>query len=86
MYREFCFFLFKKLYRNKIKGTLVDTVPGSNLIGKIALVEEKVTENSGRVLVGDVYWKAEADGESFEKGEEVYVKDVSGTKLTVGKK
>jgi len=78
-------FLFKKLYGKKIKVKITDAEPGSELIGKIAVVEDLVSDNSGRVKVGDVYWKAETDGEVIEKGEEVKVKNVNGTKLVVGK-
>lgn len=78
-------FLFKKLYGKKIKVNIINVEPGSELIGKIAVVEASVSDKAGRVKVGDVYWKAETDGEVIEKGQEVKVKNVNGTKLIVGK-
>ena len=63
-----------------------DVDQNENLIGKSVKVIEDTNGISGRILVGDVYWKAVSEtGETIQKGETATVKSVNGTKLTINK-
>ena len=54
------------------------------LIGRVATVSEPVSVLGGKVLVGDVYWRAES-GEELPVGTVVTVREVRGTTLIVEK-
>ena len=77
-------FVFKKLYKGKIKpatGEDVDYTP----VGKIAIVCEDVTDFGGKVRVDDVYWKAISKDGKISEGEKVKIVSISGTTLIVDK-
>ncbi len=58
----------------------------SRLIGRKAIVSEKITAMNGRVKVGDVLWLAEsADGNDIEVGTMVKITDAKSNMLVVEK-
>lgn len=78
-----CLFLCKKLFSKSRKETLDDT--NDKLIGKTAKAQTVISGDEGKVLIGDVYWRATAD-EVIEEGETVVIKEANGNVLTVCKK
>ncbi len=79
--------LFNKFYRGKLKKKQ-DTVDADHrLIGRSASAAEPITSEGGKVLVGDIYWRAvNEDDSTIESGAVVEIKSVEGTTLVVSKK
>ena len=76
----------RKIYNKHIKKPVDDVDKNEKLIGKTAKVAEDTNGISGRILVGDVYWKAVSEnGDIIPKGETVKVKSVNGTTLVINK-
>lgn len=76
----------RKIYNKHIKKPVDDIDQNEKLLGKTATVIEDTNSITGRILVGDVYWKAVSEsGETFSKGEIVVIKSVNGTTLTINK-
>ncbi|MBQ2676263.1 MAG: NfeD family protein [Clostridia bacterium] len=81
--------LFKKKFSAKFSrgGSSADLNPDSKLIGKTAVAQSVIDDNDGKVLLGDVYWRAVSeDGSEIQEGSRVTVQSVSGTVLTVKSK
>ena len=77
----------RKIYKKHIKKPVDDVDQNEKLIGKVAIVTEETTPISGRILVGDVYWRAVSEnGDIIPKGETVVIKRVDGTTLVINKK
>lgn len=72
----------KKVYKKQTKSVDDDNL---KLIGKTAVTTEKVTPDNGKVLVGDIYWRAVSDT-PIEENEAVIIIDIKGTTLVVAKK
>lgn len=72
----------KKVYKKQTKAVDDDNL---KLIGKTAVTTEKVTPDNGKVLVGDIYWRAVSDTPIGEN-EAVIIIDIKGTTLIVAKK
>lgn len=72
----------KKVYKKQTKAVDDDNL---KLIGKTAVTTEKVTPDNGKVLVGDIYWRAVSDT-PIEENEAVIIIDIKGTTLIVAKK
>lgn len=72
----------KKVYKKQTKSVDDDNL---KLIGKTAVTTEKVTPDNGKVLVGDIYWRAVSDT-PIEENEAVIIIDIKGTTLSVAKK
>lgn len=78
--------VFRNLYRKRIKKRDETLRPENQLIGKSAVTTEKTDKNGGKVLAGDVYWRAVTDdGSTIEKDETVIITDVKGTSLIIKK-
>lgn len=77
-----CLALSKKVYK-RIKKT-EEVNPNDRLIGTTAKVVETVSQSDGKVLIGDVYWRAICD-EQVDIGEVVVVEKINGTTLVVSK-
>lgn len=76
----------RKIYNKHIKKPVDDVDQNEKLIGKIATVAENTNGITGRILVGDIYWKAVTEnGEIIPKGETVIIKGVNGTTLVINK-
>ncbi len=76
----------RKIYNKHIKKPVDDVDQNENLLGKTATVTEDTNGIMGRILVGDVYWKAiSEDGNIIQKGETVKIKSVNGTTLVINK-
>lgn len=76
----------RKIYKKHIKKPVDDVDQNEKLLGKAALVTEDTNAISGRILVGDVYWRAVSEnGETIPKGETVVIKGVEGTTLKINK-
>ena len=76
----------RKIYNKHIKKPVDDVDQNEKLIGKTAKVAEDTNGISGRILVGDVYWKAVSEnGDIIPKGETVKIKSVNGTSLVINK-
>lgn len=78
-------FLFKRFFSGKLRRSPMKD-PNEALIGKTATATSDINEDDGKVLVGDVYWRAVATTGKIASGETVRIKSVSGTTLTVEKK
>ncbi len=78
-----CLFFCKKFFSKSRKESLDDT--SDKLIGKTAKAQTVISDDEGKVLIGDVYWRATAD-DVIEEGETVVIKEVNGNILTVCKK
>lgn len=77
----------RKIYKKHIKKPVDDVDQNEKLLGKTATVTEETNAISGRILVGDVYWRAVSEnGETIPKGETVVIKGVNGTTLVINKK
>lgn len=77
----------RKIYKKHIKKPVDDVDQNEKLMGKAAIVIEDTTPISGRILVGDVYWRAVSEnGDIISKGETVVIKRVEGTTLVINKK
>ena len=77
----------RKIYKKHIKKPVDDVDQNEKLLGKVAIVTEDTTPISGRILVGDVYWRAVSEnGDIISKGETVVIKRVEGTTLVINKK
>lgn len=64
----------------KVKDVLPTNADGE--VGKLAVVTERISneDNTGRVRIGGVNWKARSfDGSTFPIGENVCVEKISGT-------
>lgn len=76
----------RKIYNKHIKKPVDDVDQNEKLIGKTATVAEDTNGFTGRILVGDIYWKAVSkNGEAISKGETVIIKGVNGTTLVIDK-
>lgn len=76
----------RKIYNKHIKKPVDDVDQNENLLGKTATVTEDTNGISGRILVGDVYWRAVSEnGDTIQKGETVKIKGVNGTTLVINK-
>jgi membrane protein implicated in regulation of membrane protease activity len=76
----------RKIYNKHIKKKVDDVDQNENLIGKTVKVTEDTNGISGRILSGDIYWKAVSEnGETITKGETAVVRSVNGTTLVIKK-
>ena len=76
----------RKIYKKHIKKPVDDVDQNEKLLGKTATVTEDTNGITGRILVGDVYWRAVSEnGETLPKGETVIIKGVNGTTLVIKK-
>lgn len=76
----------RKIYNKHIKKPVDDVDQNEKLIGKTATVTEDTNGFTGRILVGDIYWKAVSEnGEAIPKGETVIIKGINGTTLVINK-
>ena len=63
----------RKLYNKHFKKKVDDVDQNENLIGKNVKVTEDTNGISGRILSGDIYWKAISEnGETIAKGEKLW--------------
>ncbi len=76
----------RKIYNKHIKKTVDEVDQNEKLLGKTATVAEDTNAVTGRILVGDIYWRAVSEnGETLPKGETVIIKGVNGTTLVINK-
>lgn len=76
----------RKIYKKYIKKNKDEISAESKLIGKVAKTTEETDAHTGKVLVGDIYWKAVSEtGEKIGKDETVIIKGVNGTTLVINK-
>lgn len=76
----------RKIYNKHIKKPVDDVDQNEKLLDKTAIVTEDTNGITGRILVGDVYWKAISEnGDIIPKGETVKIKSVNGTSLVINK-
>ncbi len=78
-----CLFLCRKYFNKSSKEKLDDTA--NKLIGKTATAQNDISDIEGKVLVGDVYWRAVSDSD-IKSGDMVVITAVNGNVLTVDKK
>ncbi len=78
-----CFLLCKKFYKPN-KATKLGEA-NDLLVGKTAIAKTDINSIDGKVLVGDVYWRAVAD-EEISQGVPVEIMAVNGTVLSVAVK
>lgn len=76
--------LFRNMYKKKLKIGQASKKLNYSLVGRTATAVEHITQYDGKVLVGDVYWRAvcEEDAE-IPKGAIVTVLEEDGTTLKV---
>lgn len=78
--------VFRKIYKKYIKKPVDDVDQNEKLLGKIVTVIDETNTISGRVKLGDIYWKAiTEDGETLSQNEKAVIKSVQGTTLVVTK-
>lgn len=78
--------VFRKIYKKYIKKPVDDVDQNEKLLGKIVIVTDETNSISGRVIMGDVYWKAITEnGETLFENEKAVIKGVQGTTLVVAK-
>lgn len=76
--------LFRNLYKKKLKIGQASKDLNYSLVGKTASAAEKITQYEGKVIVGDVFWKAVCEaGTEIPKGSVVTVLEEDGTTLKV---
>ncbi len=76
----------RKIYNKHIKKNVDEIDQNEKLLGKTARVTEDTNSISGRVLVGDIYWRAVSEnGDTIPQGETVIIKSVNGTTLVINK-
>lgn len=76
----------RRIYKKYIKKPIDDVDQNEKLLGKVVTVTENVTKISGRVIMGDVYWKAITEDENeISENEKAVIKSVQGTTLVVTK-
>ena len=76
----------RKVYKKYIKKDKDEVNADSKLIGKYGKTTEETDALNGKVLVGDIYWKARTqNGETIPKDQSVKIVSVEGTTLTVTK-
>ena len=74
----------RKIYNKHIKKPVDDVDQNEKLLGKTVIVTEDTNSITGRVRVGDVYWKAVSqNGETIPKGKNVVIQSVEGTTLVI---
>ncbi len=79
--------LFKKIYNKRIRKDKDEVKAEENLIGKIAQTAEPTNGDGGRVLAGDIYWRAVTkNNETIEKDEKVVIVGVNDTTLIIERK
>ncbi len=77
-------FSLRSLYRKKMNKKQPGDAPEFSMIGKNGTAEEDITEFSGKVLVGDVYWRAVCGkGGTIPSGAKVSIVGEDGTTLIV---
>lgn len=67
-------FTLRGLYKKKIYKEDTDEELKYSMVGKTATAAENINKHSGKVLLGDVYWRAVCEGDN---------EIVNGTKVTV---
>lgn len=78
--------VFRRIYNKYIKKDKDEIKQEEHLIGKTAKTSEDTDSHGGRVLAGDVYWRAVTEnGEKIEKDETVIITGVQGTTLIIKK-
>ncbi len=76
----------RRIYNKHIKKPVDEIDQNEKLVGKTAIVTEDTNTITGRILVGDVYWRAvTVNNETISKGETVVIKSVDGTTLKIEK-
>ncbi len=81
-----CMVISRKIYKKYIKKDVDDVSADTKLIGKSAKTTEDTDLHGGRVLVGDVYWRAVSEnGEKIPKNEIVTIIGVDNTTLIIKK-
>ena len=76
----------RKIYKKYIKKPVDEIDQNEKLLGKIVTVTDKTDGITGRVKMGDIYWKAITEnGEELSENEKAVIKSVNGTTLVVTK-
>ncbi len=76
----------RKIYKKHMKSKVNEVDKAQELIGKSATVTESADKTGGRVIIGDIYWRAVTENdEKIQKGENVIIKSVRGTTLVISK-
>lgn len=75
--------LFRNIYKKRLKKTDSTINPKEQLIGKTGKTVEPTDAHGGKILVGDVYWRAVTGGEKIEKDKTAVITDVKGTSLII---
>lgn len=79
-------FISRKVYKKYIKKDKDEVSADSKIIGKYGKTTEDTDGLNGKVLVGDIYWKAKSqNGEKIEKDQPVKIVSVEGTTLIITK-
>lgn len=78
--------VFRRIYKKYIKKPVDDVDQNEKLIGKIVTVVDRTNGISGRVKLGDIYWKAVTEnGETLSENEKAVIKSVNSTTLIITK-
>lgn len=78
--------IFRDIYKKYIKKPVDDVDPCEQTVGRVGIATENCDADSGKVLLGDIYWKAATEnGEIINQGEKVIIAGVKGTTLIIKK-
>lgn len=78
--------VFRRVYKKHFKKPDSTIKPENQLIGKSAVTTEATDAHGGKVLAGDVYWRAVSeDGAEIAKDETVIITGVNSTTLIIKK-
>lgn len=77
--------LFRSIYKNKLKQPHDVVKQDDKLIGKSAVTTEPTDIHGGKILVGDIYWRAVTNGESIPENTPVIITGVNSTTLVIKK-
>lgn len=77
-------FTLRGYYKKKMYKESNDEELKYSMVGKTATAAENINKHSGKVLLGDVYWRAVCEGEDeIASGTKVTVASEDGTTLIV---
>lgn len=77
-------FIFKSTYKKHLKSEDDDLKPEVQMIGKTAVTAKETDGANGKVLAGDIYWRAVSeDGSVIANGKKVVITGVQNTTLVI---
>lgn len=77
-------FVFKSTYKKHNNSDTDELKPENQMLGKTAVTAEDTDANGGKVLAGDIYWRAVSENAGvIAKGTTVVITGVKNTTLVI---